>query len=584
MSKKKNEDSAEPVYVGPMASSSHRAVRETIESIVIAFILAFLFRTFEAEAFVIPTGSMAPTLHGMHKDLECPQCGFTYRVGASQENPEEAGRMLRGQHVTPPKVGDGECPQCGFVRRDLAGEPSYGGDRILVNKLAYQLGEPERWDVIVFRFPGDAKMNYIKRLVGLPNEVIEIFGGDIFTGKNPIGDAPLRIARKSHRKLRAMLQHVDDNHYIAKTLDDAGWPRRWQADPQNPPGVLEESLGEETFRADGHDGSRLVQRWKSNGSHPDQMVYIDYRHFVAGHEREQNAAYSDWTRASEFAQTGREQFKWRPDQDINYRVISDFYSYNTGNLGHDDKNSHWVGDLAIECDVEVDEMRGELILALEEGGYQFRVMFDIEDGGATLEIENHADADAIIPFGDDGQGPKQPNAQHAIAGPGKHKLMLANCDDKLYVWVDDKPVEFDGPTEYAPLGNTKSNDADLIPAHVGMRGFAGALDHIRLNRDIYYISARNKQRPRNPPDPISLRTDGQNLESVVFQTGPDQFFPLGDNSPESKDARIWEQDEPPGTPNVVDRRLLIGKAMLIYWPYGQLLPRWPLFERMKLIR
>src|SRR5438067_1059753 len=40
--------------------------RETIESIVVAFVLAFLFRTFEAEAFVIPTGSMAPTLYGQH--------------------------------------------------------------------------------------------------------------------------------------------------------------------------------------------------------------------------------------------------------------------------------------------------------------------------------------------------------------------------------------------------------------------------------------------------------------------------------------------------------------------------------------
>ena len=37
-------------------------MRETIESIVVAFLLAFLFRTFEAEPFVIPTGSMAPTL------------------------------------------------------------------------------------------------------------------------------------------------------------------------------------------------------------------------------------------------------------------------------------------------------------------------------------------------------------------------------------------------------------------------------------------------------------------------------------------------------------------------------------------
>src|SRR5439155_1572925 len=48
--------------------------RETIESIVVAFVLAFLFRTFEAEAFVIPTGSMAPTLYGQHRDITCEKC------------------------------------------------------------------------------------------------------------------------------------------------------------------------------------------------------------------------------------------------------------------------------------------------------------------------------------------------------------------------------------------------------------------------------------------------------------------------------------------------------------------------------
>jgi len=66
-----------------------RTLRETVESVAIAFILAFLFRTFEAEAFVIPTGSMAPTLQGRHKDADCPKCGYHYRVSASAE---EIGR------------------------------------------------------------------------------------------------------------------------------------------------------------------------------------------------------------------------------------------------------------------------------------------------------------------------------------------------------------------------------------------------------------------------------------------------------------------------------------------------------------
>ena len=39
-------------------------VRETIESIIIAIVLALMFRAYEAEAFIIPTGSMAPSLQG----------------------------------------------------------------------------------------------------------------------------------------------------------------------------------------------------------------------------------------------------------------------------------------------------------------------------------------------------------------------------------------------------------------------------------------------------------------------------------------------------------------------------------------
>ena len=61
------------------------AGRETVESIVVAFVLALLFLSFEAEAFVIPTGSMAPTLMGRHRDLVCETCGDDYRVGCSKE-------------------------------------------------------------------------------------------------------------------------------------------------------------------------------------------------------------------------------------------------------------------------------------------------------------------------------------------------------------------------------------------------------------------------------------------------------------------------------------------------------------------
>src|ERR1700733_14132653 len=52
------------------------SIKETIESILVAFILAFIFRGFVVEAFVIPTGSMAPTLMGAHSRFICDDCGY----------------------------------------------------------------------------------------------------------------------------------------------------------------------------------------------------------------------------------------------------------------------------------------------------------------------------------------------------------------------------------------------------------------------------------------------------------------------------------------------------------------------------
>src|SRR5881394_2756276 len=58
-------------------------IKETIESILVAFILAFVFRAFVVEAFVIPTGSMAPTLLGAHMRFQCDDCGYQFDVNYS---------------------------------------------------------------------------------------------------------------------------------------------------------------------------------------------------------------------------------------------------------------------------------------------------------------------------------------------------------------------------------------------------------------------------------------------------------------------------------------------------------------------
>ena len=61
-------------------------LRDMLEGFAIAIILAFIFRGFVVEAFIIPTGSMAHGLQGTHIEHDCHICSYRYRAGASLEN------------------------------------------------------------------------------------------------------------------------------------------------------------------------------------------------------------------------------------------------------------------------------------------------------------------------------------------------------------------------------------------------------------------------------------------------------------------------------------------------------------------
>lgn len=112
--------------------------RDWVESIIVAFLLAMVIRAFVVQAFKIPTGSMRMTL--------------------------------------------------------------VEGDLILVNKFIYgakvpftnwrlpALREPKRGDVVVFIYPEDKKKDFIKRLVGLPRETIEIKGGSVYVNDKPASE------------------------------------------------------------------------------------------------------------------------------------------------------------------------------------------------------------------------------------------------------------------------------------------------------------------------------------------------------------------------------------------------------------
>ncbi|MEQ8838160.1 MAG: S26 family signal peptidase, partial [Lacipirellulaceae bacterium] len=80
-----------------------------------------------------------------------------------------------------------------------------------------------------------------------------------------------------------------------------------------------------------------------------------------------------------------------------------------------------------------------------------------------------------------------------------------------------------------------------------------------------------------------------------FPVDEEQFFVMGDNSPFSQDARLWKGgsrsgDSVPGGA-YLDRRLLIGKAVCVFWPHSwgsipglRKLPGFPNFSDMRLVR
>jgi hypothetical protein len=79
--------------------------REIIETIVFVVVLVLLLKTFLAEAFVIPTGSMAPTLLGYHKNVKCEKCGYPILVNASSEVEDRP----------PDRVRQWQCPNCRYI-------------------------------------------------------------------------------------------------------------------------------------------------------------------------------------------------------------------------------------------------------------------------------------------------------------------------------------------------------------------------------------------------------------------------------------------------------------------------------------
>jgi signal peptidase I len=525
----------------PAGYSESGQIKETLISVIIAFIMAFVFRAFVIEAFIIPTGSMAPTLLGQHERMQSPQTGYNWAAGPQQLIDGETAQPI--QHVLTHDPMTREFMERHDVRRQA-------GDRILVFKYLYSIYDPRRFDVVVFKAPHTPQQNYIKRLIGLPGEMIALVDGDVFARRPPAGEALApgintwtlpgwQVQRKPERQQRAVWQDVfsseyqpltavrDDQHRIFRSpwLGGAGWSIEGRRD----------------YDYDGPGPTTLS--WDNQALGDDQRP------------------------------------RW---------PIDDFCAYNDspGIGGQNPNNAYAVSDINIRCGVEPRSGPVDASAVIRSRGHEFRA--DLKGKTVTLRMGQ------LGPAGSDGQ-PAAPSSWTVLETkplpegiePGRvTNIEFWHADQSLWLWVDGRLIA-KGEYNWTPqervkyaLGTTveqvmdayKSkhdnplgNPANYRQARVWWEFSGGALTlhRVGLQRDIFYEPSS----PNRDPEPPRATHP-----ATTMALGPDHFFVCGDNSPSSLDARLWGPPDPwvkatiDPTAGVVPRDLMIGRAFFVYFP------------------
>jgi signal peptidase I len=543
---------------------SKESFLETLESIIVAFILAFIFRAFIVEAFVIPTGSMAPTLYGAHAEFRCRDCGYDFAVGGDSRL--EYGPL---------------CPNCFLPQyvpdtpKSRADKPkSYAGDRILVLKFLYDFQPPQRWDVIVFRNPNQPDQNYIKRLVALPGETLELVRGDVTING--------RIVQKTDKAQEALWMLVHDTRHKATRR---GWHPRWVADKEWQPRDVGYKLEKPPAR--------------------DQTAWLAYQHRDPEGRISNIADFYAYNSGSDVRRLGTvlctdlslrtEVTAGQPSSVvvIELRAYKDDFRFELTADGGDHPTRIFLNDKVV-AQAPAGVLPVGQAACVQAANVDHKLMLLVDGKRVTPICSLEATPEGDVTYTPTPLTPKEnrlfdphplkPEEYRLLnpeplsreefrllnpepPWPGKERLFdpkplspdefdrlirTALGEEELRIF-DSKPLT---RNERRLLDYRKKGDSQSLAAsaRIGVRGGTAALAYLRVDRDVYYLNY----------EPSGLNASGHGTEGHPFSLHPGEYFVLGDNSPMSFDARFWplREDFRP----VVPQRNLVGKAFFVYWP------------------
>lgn len=519
-------------------------IRETIESIVIALILAFVFRAFVVEAFVIPTGSMAPTLYGAHGTVVCENCGTEFAYGLKDlDDPRNMPVVGRSTPAS--------CPNCGHINiqlkyNDERRNPE-SGDRILVHKWPFDLGVgslgPQRWDVTVFKDPSDGTTNFIKRLVGMPDEVLMIVDGDVYSA--PTAElSPATLAE---------LDAIRHEKYQFQIGEGTGQLRA----PSS------------AVRAELDRKLRIARKTREAQQSLWQLVYD---HDFPPHEINAGQPYwhaargpaSGWD-----AKSPSVSFSDRGEADDSITLMGKpIVALNAYNLHRQGLTMPGVSDQRVRFVLTPQTAAGEVKIRLEKLGRVFWAVIGMDGQVSLIESRDHPS----------GQSKVLGSARTALLEVGKSvEAAFENVDYRLAISIGGKEVlasssDPSTPAYYGPnmevLRSLRHGASAATPRIAGSGG-SFTLTHLGVDRDIYYYRDPAYQALSVPWGPS---TGWGSADSPMLLRGH-EYFMLGDNTSASKDSRLWDswgehlrergEEFQLGT---VPRDQLIGKAFFVYWP------------------